>query len=207
MIVVTVPGLRGHVEDHWQTRFAAENPDVVPVPPLGHDNPSLRERVAALQETIETLRDRVILVAHSAGVLTTVHWASRSRNLPGNSPFADSQMGVLPGKFRDLGNVVGALLVTPPVLANELPHGYPSLETLWDNGWLPIPREPLPFPSIVAASTNDALGSEPEVRALAGAWGSRYREIGAVGHLNPASGFGPWPEAQALIQQVMEMQR
>ena len=181
-MIVTVPGLRGHVEDHWQTRLAAEMPGVLPVPPLGHGNPSLKERIAALEETVSS-HERVIIVAHSAGVLTTVHWASQS-----------------PKK------AAGALLVTPPVLTNELPHGYPSLATLWEHGWMPIPQEPLPFPSIVAASTNDTLGDEPAVRALAEAWGSRYHEIGPVGHLNPASGFGPWPEAKALIRQVMEMQ-
>lgn len=182
MLVVTVPGLRGHVDDHWQTRLAGELPAVLPVSPLGNGNPSLSDRVDALRATVETAGEPVILVAHSAGVLTTVHWA----------------------KNHDTRGVAGALLVTPPVLANELPYGYPSLKTLWDNGWLPIPRERLPFPSIVAASTNDDLGDRVRVRALADAWGSRYHEIGAVGHLNPASGFGPWPEAKALIQQVME---
>ena len=29
------------------------------------------------------------------------------------------------------------------------------------------------------------------------AWGSRWHSLGAVGHLNPASGFGEWPEAAA----------
>ena len=38
-VVITVPGLRGHVEDHWQTRLAASFPNVRPVPPLGRDNP------------------------------------------------------------------------------------------------------------------------------------------------------------------------
>ena len=41
--VVLVPGLRGHVEDHWQTRLAAALPTARTVPPLG--NPV---RVAAL---------------------------------------------------------------------------------------------------------------------------------------------------------------
>ncbi|MFX5801282.1 alpha/beta hydrolase, partial [Acinetobacter baumannii] len=30
-------------------------------------------------------------------------------------------------------------------------------------------------------------------------WGSRLVDLGDVGHLNPAAGFGPWLQAQALI--------
>ena len=37
---------------------------------------------------------------------------------------------------------------------------------------------------------------------LAAAWGSRVHDLGAVGHLNPASGFGEWPGAVALIDQL-----
>ena len=40
-----------------------------------------------------------------------------------------------------------------------MPDGYPTLEALRAGGWLPVPREPLPFPSIVAASRNDPLGT------------------------------------------------
>ena len=178
-VIVTVPGLRGHVEDHWQTHLAARLPNVRPVPPLGPDNPGLADRVAALQAIVAAAGTPVIIVAHSAGVLTTLHWA-----------------------LRHTGPVRGALLVTPPDLAAPLPAGYPSLALLEEHGWLPVPRRPLPFPSIVAASTNDPLGDPDRVRALAVAWGSRVREIGAVGHLNPASGYGNWPQADLLIDEI-----
>jgi predicted alpha/beta hydrolase family esterase len=40
------------------------------------------------------------------------------------------------------------------------------------------------------------------MRAMANAWGSRWHDLGAVGHLNPASGFGEWPEARTLIGEL-----
>ena len=40
------------------------------------------------------------------------------------------------------------------------------------------------------------------LRALAHAWGSRTHSLGAVGHLNPASGYGEWPEAIELIAEL-----
>lgn len=177
--LILVPGLRGYVRDHWQTHLEAALPNAQSVPGLGRIYPSLDDRVALLNAAIENADRPVTLVAHSAGVLTAVHWAERHE-----------------------GNVVGAVLVTPPDLSSELPSEYPSLAELADNGWLPIPMRPLPFPSIVAASTNDDLGGHDRVRALADAWGSRFHSLGPVGHLNPASGYGEWPGAQPLLDQL-----
>jgi predicted alpha/beta hydrolase family esterase len=178
--VVLVPGLRGHVEDHWQTHLAASLPSARLVPPLGRENPALDERVAQLDRVLEEVEGPVVLVAHSAGVLLTVHWAARHGRRP----------------------IAGALLATPPALATELPAEYPSIQALRENGWLPIPRQPLPFPSIVATSSDDALGNPVRMTALATAWGSRLHDLGAVGHLNPASGFGPWSGAGPLIESL-----
>ena len=50
--VVLVPGLRGHVEDHWQTRLAASLPNTRTVTPLGRDEPSLIARVALLESIV-----------------------------------------------------------------------------------------------------------------------------------------------------------
>ena len=180
--VVLVPGLRGHVEDHWQMRLAASLPGARMVTPLGRTNAGLRARVTMLDHVVQQVAGPVILVAHSAGVLVTVHWAAQY------SPT----------------RVVGALLATPPVLAAELPPEYPSIDELRAHGWLPIPREPLPFPSIVAASSDDPLGNPVRLRSLAASWGSPVHDLGAVGHLNPASGFGDWPEAVELIDQLRE---
>jgi len=64
------------------------------------------------------------------------------------------------------------------------------------------PRGPLPFPSIVAASTNDPLGRFDRVAALAAGWGSRLVDVGPVGHLNPASGHGEWPLAEEFVDSL-----
>jgi predicted alpha/beta hydrolase family esterase len=143
---------------------------------------TVSEHVAALQETLRDIAGPVLLIAHSAGVIATVHWASRHR-----------------------GHVVGALLATPPDLVTPLPSQYPSLDELAEHGWLPVPTDPLPFPSILAISTNDALSDPARVQALGQAWGSDVRDVGAVGHLNPASGYGEWPDAQRLLDQLRDM--
>jgi len=65
-----------------------------------------------------------------------------------------------------------------------------------------VPRQPLPFPSIVAASRNDPLAGFERAAGLAADWGSRLVDLGEVGHLNPASGYGAWPRAEELIAEL-----
>jgi predicted alpha/beta hydrolase family esterase len=182
--ILIVPGLRDHVEDHWQTHLArklAGDRRVVTVPPLEADKLSRAARVAAIQQALKSIAGPVLAVAHSAGVVMLVHWAQAH------------------GSERPLE---GALLAAPPDFESPMPAGYPTLDALQANGWLPLPRSPLPFRSIVAASTNDPLARFERVEDMARAWGSRLVNVGAVGHLNPASGHGEWPLAEEFIDSL-----
>jgi uncharacterized protein len=67
----------------------------------------------------------------------------------------------------------------------------------------PIPAFRLPFPSIVVASTNDSLMSVERASQLARKWGSRFVHLGNSGHINTASGYGPWPGGLALAAQLV----
>jgi hypothetical protein len=178
--VLIVPGLRDHVPEHWQTLLASKLPCVAAVAPLEQDKLSCAARVDAIDRALADIEGRVIVVAHSAGAIMIAHWAAR-------------------GVTR---NIVGALLAAPADLETPMPAGYPTTDTLRDHGWLPIPRGKLPFRSIVAASSNDALTRLARARELAQAWGSRFVELGEVGHLNPASGYGEWPLAEAFIREL-----
>jgi predicted alpha/beta hydrolase family esterase len=182
--LLIVPGLRGHVPEHWQTLLAEATPGARIVPPLEQDGLSRAARVAALEQALAEIDGPVTLVAHSAGVLTVAHWAI-SRRAAGHH-----------------GRVVGALLVTPPDLAEAWPEPYPSPATMFEHGWAPLPRDPLPFPAMVAASSNDPLASLEAVRAMASGWGAQLVELGPVGHLNPAAGYGPWPLAAELLARL-----
>ena len=57
----------------------------------------------------------------------------------------------------------------------------------------------LPFPSVVIASTDDEYVSLDRARLFAGAWGSAFDVIGAAGHINAASGYGPWPDGRKKL--------
>lgn len=179
--VLIVPGLREHAPAHWQTLLAAQLPRVHTVPPMGREGAGLDRaaRVAAIEQAAQAIAGPLVVVAHSAGCAMVAHWAQGTRRA-----------------------VQGALLATPPELDRPMPAGYPSLAALGAGGWLPLPLARLPFPSIVAASRNDPLARFDQVARMAQAWGSRLADLGAVGHLNPASGHGAWPDAHTFIAEL-----
>jgi predicted alpha/beta hydrolase family esterase len=177
--VLIVPGLRDHVADHWQTWLATRLDIVRTVPPMGRDDLDVSARVQAVERTARAVAWPVIVVAHSAGVITVAHWARQTRC-----------------------HVVGALLAVPPDFERPMPPGYPAVSDLRRHSWLPVPRDRLPFQSIVAASRNDPLASFARVTQLAADWGSQLVDLGEVGHLNPASGYKEWPLALELIEQL-----
>jgi uncharacterized protein len=181
--VLIVPGLRDQVDAHWQTLLEAQlraaGRQVRTVPPMGRADLDCAARVAAIEREAQAIDGPLVLVAHSGGCVMVAHWARRTRRA-----------------------VRGALMATPPDFERAMPEGYPALADLRAGGWLPVPRERLAFPSIVAASRNDPLGSFGAIAGLAQDWGSRLVDLGEVGHLNPASGFGEWPQAEPFIAEL-----
>ena len=47
--------------------------------------------------------------------------------------------------------------------------------------------------------------SRSRVQQFAQDWGSELVDIGAVGHLNPAAGFGHWLQAHALLERLTKI--
>jgi predicted alpha/beta hydrolase family esterase len=181
--VLIVPGLRDAVALHWQTlleaRLRAAGAPVAAVPPMGREDLDCAARVAAIERVAGALDGPIVIVAHSGGCIMVAHWARQTARA-----------------------VQGALLATPPDFEEAMPAGYPTLDALRAGGWLPVPRERLPFTSLVAISRNDPLGRFDRVAALARDWGAEAVDLGEVGHLNPASGYGEWPQAETFIEQL-----
>ena len=179
--VLIVPGLRDHVDTHWQTSLAAQLPAVRTVAPMGRTGAGLDRaaRVEAIERAAQAVEGPIVIVAHSGGCPMLAHWAAETSR-----------------------PVKGALLATPPELDRPMPEGYPPLQALKDGGWFPVPMQALPFPSIVAASRNDPLARFAQVEQMARACGSRLVALGEAGHLNPATGFGPWPRALDFIAEL-----
>jgi predicted alpha/beta hydrolase family esterase len=180
--LLIVPGLRDAVAQHWQTLLAEGRRDVACVPPMGRSDLDCQARLDAIERAAQAVAGPLVIVAHSGGCIMVAHWARQTRR-----------------------PVQAALLATPPDFDTALPEGYPTLAALGAGGWFPVPRQRLPFPALVAASRNDPLGRFERVAALARDWGARLTDLGEVGHLNPASGFGPWADAPRLIAQAIAL--
>ena len=177
--VLIVPGLRDVGARHWQTLLAARLERVLEVPAVGRHDLDCARRVAAIEIGASQADGPLVVVAHSAGCIMVAHWL----RVTGHRPR-------------------GVLFAAPPDFETPMPDGYPTVAALRAGGWLPVPRDRLSVPSIVAASRNDPLAAYPYAAALADDWGGRLVDLGCVGHLNPASGFGEWPRADEFIREL-----
>ncbi len=163
--ILIVPGYTSSGPDHWQSRWERTLSTARRVEQVEWSKPVLSDWKHNLVEAVNSAKKPVIIVAHSLGVATAVQ--------------------AVP-EFR--ARVVGAFLVAPPDVAN------PKIRPRHLMSFGPYPREPLPFPSITVASRNDPFCPFEVAEDIAGAWGSLFIDAGESGHLNAASGHGPWPE-------------
>ena len=106
-----------------------------------------------------------VIVAHSLGVVALLHAAARVGD-----------------------KIAGAFLVAPP--SESALREIPAV----DKDFLPYPRARLGFPTVIVAASDDPYADPPFARDLAADLGARFLDAGAAGHINVASGHGPWPE-------------
>ncbi len=91
--------------------------------------------------------------------------------------------------------VHSALLVAPPDLeASALTA---------DSDFLPLPTEPLPFPSVLIGSANDDWCELNRAQRMAQMWGARFANAGPCGHINADAGFGPWEMGEKLLAELI----
>lgn len=164
--ILIVPGLYGSGLDHWQTRWQQKLRTARRVEQRDWNNPTREEWSGAIRDAVLAAERPVILIAHSLGVHAIAHAA---KEIPASK-------------------VAAAFLVAPP--SEEVLR---RLHTV-DNGFHDVPRDPLPFPSLLVSSRNDPYSTHAESEDLAYAWGSAFTDAGEAGHINPDSGHGPWPE-------------
>ena len=67
----------------------------------------------------------------------------------------------------------------------------------------PVPYQPLPYRSVLVASSNDPFCPVRTAGAYARAWGSEFVRLQNAGHINIESGFGEWPLGLALLQSLV----
>ena len=63
-----------------------------------------------------------------------------------------------------------------------------------------LPQRRLGRPVTLIASQNDPWMSAASAQRWAGRWGASFTNLGAVGHINTESGFGPFPLARRWVE-------
>ncbi|MFP2931874.1 RBBP9/YdeN family alpha/beta hydrolase [Pyxidicoccus sp. 3LG] len=174
--MLTLPGLYNSGPEHWQTYWERERTDCRRIEQAEWNTPRRVDWVTTLDRAVSEARQPVVLAAHSLACILVAHWAASNPD--------------------SVGNVRGALLVAPSdVEAPDFPTG--------TEGFAPMPRVRLPFPSVVVTSTNDTFITLERVTGLARDWGSRLVNVGAKDHLGSAARLGSWPEGQALLAELL----
>ena len=170
---LNLPGYGGSGPKHWQTLWEKIDPVFMRVEQKNWKHPVCSEWVATLDAKMTESADQVVLVAHSLACLLVAHWAKAA------SP-------------RNLAKVTGAFLVGIPDTGAAV---FPEAAL----GFAPLPLDPLPFPSLIVASTDDPYGTSEFARQCARAFGGGIVILGARGHINSDSGLGVWDEGRKLL--------
>ena len=170
MRFLVVPGWQSSGPDHWQTHLEASLDGASRVAMTDWITPKTADWIDSLERAVDDCAHPPIVIAHSLGCIAAAHVIARGRVA-----------------------IAGALLVAPADL--DRPHRPPALA-----GFAPPPRVPLACPAVVVASDDDPHTSLAASRSLADAWTARLIVLRGAGHINSASGYGPWPQARVLAE-------
>ncbi|MDP1729817.1 MAG: alpha/beta hydrolase [Devosia sp.] len=176
--ILIMPGLGNSGPGHWQRRWGERFSTARFVEQAEWELPRLADWVTAIEREIMMSTRPVVLIAHSLGVSAAVHTAQRLKDT----------------------KVRGAFLVSPPDHEGD---AIPAEARSFGK----VPRDPLPFPSLLVASTDDPPCSVERAVDMATCWGSELHLAGNAGHINTASGHGPWPEGLLMFTRLMQRLR
>jgi predicted alpha/beta hydrolase family esterase len=174
--VLILPGWQNSGPAHWQSRWEAAH-GYTRVQQHDWERPLRGDWLMQLEEAVLRCDAPAVLVAHSLGCIQVAAWAAHSQNT---------------------ARVKGALLVAPgDVERDDMRALLPS--------WSPIVRQRLPFRSTLVASRNDPYCSYDKAEALARDWGAELVDLGQAGHINADSGLSDWPQGQALLRRLQDL--
>ncbi|WP_439691393.1 RBBP9/YdeN family alpha/beta hydrolase [Curtobacterium sp. SP.BCo] len=171
---VIVPGIWNSDPEHWQSRWQddrqADDPHgVVRIAPSSWSEPDPADWSAAISRAVAACDEPQVLIAHSLGVLAVADWLRGTGHAP----------------------VAGAFLVAPP---DPAAAGFPDAAAGFAE-----PSGPSGVPTVLVVSDDDPYCSTERALGFAGTLGAQVVRVGALGHVNVASGVGGWPAGHALL--------
>lgn len=166
---VTLPGIGGSSDDHWQSHWERMDNRFGRFSPSDWEEPELDDWLASLEKAVRASPGPVVLVAHSLACLLVVHAAEKLKS-----------------------RIAGAFLVAVP---DPDSVAFPAEAASFRD----VPALELPFPALIVASTDDPFGTTAHARRRAERWGASLVIAGQLGHINAASGLAQWPAGRALL--------
>lgn len=169
---VIVPGVGGSEHDHWQSWLQRQLKSCSRVQQQDWNKPVLHEWIEQFVKTVQAIQEPIQIVAHSFGCLTTVAALAQYPELNQNIKNLVLVAPANPARFGDAG------------FARESQNDYQQY----------FHQLKLQVPTQMIISENDPWLNFQDALQLAKAWKIRPKNLGQVGHINVASGFGPFPE-------------
>ena len=169
---VIVPGVGGSEQAHWQSWLQRQLMSCSRVQQKDWNHPILKDWIQQFVKTVRPIQGDIQIVAHSFGCLTTV-----------------AALALHPELNRKIKNLV---LVAPanPVRFGE--NGF-ARDSAADYKAF-FHQLNIRVPTTMLISENDPWLAFEDAKQLADAWKLYPVNLGQVGHVNVASGFGPFPE-------------
>ncbi|PYY55364.1 hypothetical protein DEJ17_12765 [Curtobacterium sp. MCSS17_011] len=188
---VIVPGIWNSDPDHWQSVWERQQQDgheqhdghdrrdpqraVARIAPTSWSDPDPDDWRTAVSAAVASCTEPPVLIAHSLGVLAVADWLGTTTDAH--------------------ALVAGAFLVAPP---DPLGEAFPAAAS----GFVaPRPVPPAQqVPTRLVVSDDDPYCSADRAVAFADAMGADVVRVGALGHVNVASGVGAWAAGRELLR-------
>lgn len=169
---VIVPGVGGSEYQHWQSWLQRQLMSCSRVQQADWNVPILQDWVQQFVNTVSALEQEMQIVAHSFGCLTTVAALAQHPELTKKIKRVILVAPANPARFGDQG------------FARHSQNNYQEY----------FHQLKLTVPTQLLISENDPWLAFKDAQALAAAWKLQPINLGHVGHINVASGFGAFPE-------------
>lgn len=169
---VIVPGVGGSEYGHWQSWLQRQLMSCSRVEQQDWNAPVLETWVEQFRSTVAAIDAPLQIVAHSFGCLTTVAALAQYPALQRKVKNLVLVAPANPGRFGEAG------------FARDSQHDYQDY----------FHQLKVQVPASMLISENDPWLNAEHALELAQSWQLEPVSLGHVGHINVASGFGPFPE-------------
>ncbi len=167
-----VPGVGGSEYQHWQSWLQRQLMSCSRVEQKDWNHPVLNDWVAQFVKAAAPLQDEIQIVAHSFGCLTAVAALAQHPELAAKVKKLILVAPANPARFGDAG------------FARDCSNNYAAY----------FHQLKINVPAVMIISENDPWLAFDDAQALAKAWKLKPVNAGQAGHINVASGYGPFPE-------------